>query len=222
MIRLFQSGASWQEAVMMLMAVVVVAFIASPIHECAHAFVAYKQGDPTAKNLGRLTLNPLKHIDPIGGLMILLLGFGYAKPVPINMNNFEHPKRGMALSALAGPVSNLILAFLFMLISSILNIFLWNVSFWIYLYLFFYYCIIINLNLAVFNLLPIPPLDGSRIVNSVLPDRIYYKLMDYERIIQMLLFVLLFTGVLSYPLGLLNNLIYNGMEWLVNLIVGIF
>ena len=160
------------------------------IHEFAHGFVAYKLGDDTAKNLGRLSLNPLRHLDPFGALSMILFHFGWAKPVPINPYNFKKPKRDFALVALAGPFANLICAFfsaflcllfekifigvtfenefLFLFISNVIN----------FLYIFH----IINISLAIFNLIPIPPLDGSRLLGAVLPSKAYFAFMKYERI----------------------------------------
>lgn len=185
------------------------------VHETCHGLVAYWLGDRTAKNAGRLTLNPLKHIDLIGLVMMAFCQFGWAKPVPVDMRNFQHPKRGMALTALAGPVSNLLLGYLAHVLA--LSLMCLNVvvhsGFWSavleFLSLFFRYVEIFCAGLVVFNLFPIQPLDGSKIVFSLLPDRWYLKLMRYERFGALLLVALLFFGVLDKPLvslrdGLLN------------------
>lgn len=209
-----------------LLARLFVIFCVLPIHEFAHAFVAQKCGDDTARLSGRLTTNPLAHIDPIGALMVLIAGFGYAKPVPVNMNNFKRGKRKqqMALVALAGPVSNLIMAFIFMLCFYAISYFgvVTNVSLLYYLYLFFSYACSVNISLAVFNLIPIPPLDGSRILNAVIPDKYYYTIMKYERYIIMVIFVLILTGALNGPINIVSNFIYSGMLNIISTIFGLF
>lgn len=189
-----------------------VVFCTAPIHEFAHAFVAYKLGDHTARLKGRLTINPFAHINWIGALMILLVGFGYADPVPVNIRNvkMKNKKIAMALIALAGPVSNLIMAFV-----SMLGMFLTlkfmdiNTVMGSALYYFLYFITSININLAVFNLLPVPPLDGSRILFAVLPTKYYFSVMKYERYISLAIMVLLFTGILTTPLSYLSNAVFN-------------
>lgn len=190
------------------------AILSITVHETCHGLVAYWLGDPTAKRAGRLTLNPLKHIDLMGLLMMAVVKFGWAKPVPIDMRYFRHPKRGMALTALAGPLSNVILAFLALVLRSTLYFFLWKYGESVllgYLITFCLYVAIISTGLAVFNLIPIPPLDGSKVLFSLLPQQLYLKLMRYERYGMLILVVLLLTGMLDTPLiylrsGLLNAL----------------
>ena len=188
-----------------------VVFCATPLHEFAHALIAVKLGDDTPRLRGRLTINPMAHIDKRGALMIFLFGFGYAKPVEVRMRKFKKPKRDMALVALAGPVSNILQRLVLLFIYNALyhfgsandNIMM------VYMGMFFFYAAVINVNLAVFNLLPIPPLDGSRLATALLPAKYYYKIMQYERYIMIGLFVLLFTGILSTPLSLLSSAVIS-------------
>ena len=170
-----------QSAVYLLVIRLIVALIALPIHECAHGYAAYRMGDNTAQRQGRLTLNPLAHLDPIGTFAIILFGFGWAKPVQINPLNFENPKKGMMLSSLAGPMSNIGLAFLAMVLyklSYIPAVLGYSGAFLSTVETFLLYMISINITLGVFNLIPIPPLDGSRIATYFLPQRIYFKIMQ--------------------------------------------
>lgn len=184
------------------------------IHEFSHGYIAYKLGDPTAKAMGRLTLNPLKHLDIFGALCMVLFRFGWAKPVPVDIRYFKKPKRDFALVAIAGPVSNLICAFLgaflylaffrFATSISIPNEFVYNLLYYTLYFLLAFHQI--NLGLAIFNLIPVPPLDGSRIMSALLPDKLYYKLMRYERQIYIVMILWLFLGdrvsdmLLSLPL----------------------
>ena len=202
-----------------VLSALLVIFLVTPLHECAHAFAAYKLGDPTAKNMGRLSLNPFRHIDWIGAALIMAVGFGWANPVPVNMRNFRNPKGGMALTALAGPVSNLLAATISLFFSNLVFFTRdsWAVTrtaYAIYMILqyFFIYFAEINISLAVFNLIPIPPLDGSRLLTAFLPDRIYYKIMAYERYISFLLIAIVVFGVLDYPLSYLTTSVYNALS----------
>lgn len=186
-----------------------VIFCTMPIHEYAHALIATKLGDSTPKYNGRLTLNPMAHISPMGAIMIFLCGFGYAKPVNVNPRNFKDPKKGMAFTAIAGPISNLIMGFIAIFISTIFARFYYNNSSTLFLaiYYFLYFAGVVNVNLAVFNLLPIPPLDGSRILQLLIPAKYYFKFMQYERYVVLIVFVLILSGVLSGPLSYISGLI---------------
>jgi len=203
---------------MIIMSSLFVVFCCLPIHEFSHALAATKLGDDTAKNQGRLTINPFAHLDLIGTIMIILFGIGYAKPVPVTARNLKNPKRDMALISLAGPISNLVMGF----INNFIAIGLYNgvgyngttAPFII----FFSFAAQINVVLAVFNLLPIPPLDGSKILAAVLPSKAYLKYMQYERYIMIGLMILLFTGVLSVPISFLTDVMMKFISIIPNLI----
>ena len=221
-------------------------FLTLAVHECAHGWASYQLGDPTARNLGRLTLNPLKHIDPIGLLYMIFFRFGWAKPVPVNARYYKKPRRDMALVAAAGPASNLImmvLAVLLLYISYFIYdlavtqnytfAYFWNLSIpylelpipkeigakLMFLWFTFLknFCVL-NASLAVFNLLPIPPLDGSRIAFIFLPVKFYFGIMRYERVIQTVMFVLLFLRVFDGLLSFSTNTLVRGTMWLLELI----
>ncbi len=200
LLNLISGDVGFVEVVIYILSTLAVVFLTMPIHEFAHAFAADKLGDPTPRYQGRLTLNPFAHIDYFGALCILIAGFGWAKPVEINSRNFKNQKGGMAITALAGPLSNLILAFVSLLIVKIIGSFYFT-ELAIYIMKFFLFIAQINIALAVFNLIPVPPLDGSRILGVVLPDRIYYKIMQYEQYIYFGLMAVLISGVLDEALA---------------------
>lgn len=216
------SGGDMRSFIIQLLLSLPIVLLSLSLHEMAHGYVADKLGDPTAKNLGRLTLNPIKHLDPIGFICMLLFGFGWAKAVPINTRYFKKPRRDMAISAAAGPISNVILAFIFAILLKIFYLLLpslpLNNSELIFIiYLFLTLGIRLNITLAVFNLLPVPPLDGSRILYVFLPPKYYFGVMKYERYISLGIMLLLLLGVLDPVL----NFVSGGIMNLIFLVLGI-
>ncbi len=207
---------SFLELMLMVFSYVVLILVMLPIHELAHAWAATKLGDDTARWHGRLTFNPFAHLELWGTLMLFLFGFGYAKPVPVNPRNFQNPKRDMALVALAGPISNLLMATLALLLYRIILVLTasalvvqiaWIVLVWTFAS--------VNVGLAVFNLLPLPPLDGSRILGAVLPYR-WLALTDrYSQYIRIALIFLIASGTLSRPLERLADVVMNGLYRLI-------
>ncbi|MCC8075392.1 MAG: site-2 protease family protein [Clostridiales bacterium] len=202
------------------------AFLCIVIHEMSHGYAALALGDQTAKRSGRLSFNPLHHIDPLGLLLMITAGFGWAKPVPVDMRRFKHPKQGMALTALAGPVSNFILALIALGGASLLYHYaafssqlVYEIVSWFYVFLL--YMAILSVGLGVFNLFPIPPLDGSKVLFSLLPNRLYDWLMHYERYIGILLFALVFLGWLDAPLYAARTAVLTVLCHLVGLPEGI-
>lgn len=222
MLREVISNGFTEETIIQLLALVFVVFCVLPIHEFAHAFVGNLLGDETPRLKGRLTINPMAHIDWMGALLLLFVGFGWGKPVSVNMRNFKmkNKKIGMALVAFAGPLSNIIMAFISLLIMFIVmkysgvgflengNVMIYNNSEGTMAYSliqFLMFAASVNITLAVFNLLPVPPLDGSRLISVILPNRIYYKVMMYERYIAIGIMLLAFTRVLSIPISFLSD-----------------
>lgn len=219
MLSLLRSG-DYLSLMIIILSKCFVIFCCMPVHELAHGYVAYKCGDDTAKLKGRLTINPFAHLDLIGTIMILLFGIGYAKPVPVNPARLRHPRRDMALVALAGPVSNLLMGFVSVFIYYIINAAGSINAGIVALGYFFLYAAQVNVMLAVFNILPIPPLDGAKIFSAVLPDKIYFKIMQYDRYIMIALMILLFTGLLNTPIAWLTNRMLDFISIIPRLIFG--
>lgn len=198
---------SWYQIVQYLVRAVVV-LIAIPFHEAAHALVSHWLGDDTALRAGRLSLNPVRHFDPLGALCMLVGGVGWARPVSVNPRNYRNPKVGMAISAAAGPVSNFLLAWVSMILYKL--VFYSGLSQQVFvLTIFLYDMVVMNISLAVFNLIPVPPFDGSRIALLFLPPRLYFRAMRYERAIMLAVLLLVFLGVLNGPLSIAVNFLWN-------------
>ncbi len=198
------------------------------IHELCHGLAAKALGDDTASRQGRLSLNPLRHLDVFGTIMMLVAGVGWAKPVPVDPRQFKNPKWGMAITALAGPVSNFVLAFAALLLGrgllylalieearTIAELLIWGV-------IFLARVALLSVGLGLFNLIPIPPLDGSRVLFALLPDRLYFKVMRYERYIMIVLFILLWMGLFSTPLNRAIQWVLRGMCGLTGFPVSVF
>lgn len=201
---LFSFGNNFTEFLQKTLFAVVAVIIALSVHECCHAVVAYWFGDKTAKSQGRITLNPFRHMNLIGTLMLLIVGFGWANPVIVDSRNFKKPRLGMALTAAAGPVSNLLTALVFFFLSTFLdssssNVLIQNLS------ELFKYIIIINMSFAIFNLIPFPPLDGSKIIGEMLPLKYRYKYYSLERF--SLIFFLVLIALLKFTdfLSIIKN-----------------
>lgn len=216
-----------------LLIMVPILLIALPFHEYAHGYVAYKLGDPTAKNMGRLTLNPLKHLDLFGTLMMFVARVGWARPVPVNSGYFKDRRKGIILVSLAGPMSNLLLAFAFMLVWGIMVKLLvievipirseTMVTVITWLQVFFQVSILVNISLAVFNMIPVPPLDGSRLISSFIPEESYYRFARYEQFIGLgfLALVIFAPNALSSVIRFFADPIYNSMLTVTSLILGL-
>ncbi len=242
---LFQllGGALDQDSIIILLMSIPIILISLSLHELSHGYVALLCGDPTARNFGRLTMNPTKHLDPIGALMMFLVGFGWAKPVPVNPRNFKNSKRDTALVGLAGPVSNILLAFVCTFLLFLVcrmnglkiieeAIYYTSISaknetskITLVLIQFLSMAITLNLGLAVFNLIPIPPLDGSRIVSAVIPNKYYHSYTNIEQHSRIIFLVLIFSSYIPFPFGSFNylsDLLFFPVDWLRDALYTVF
>ncbi len=205
---------------------VVPALICITLHELSHGYVAYRLGDDTAKRAGRLTLNPIKHLDIMGLIMMVIFRVGWAKPVPVNMYKFKNPKRGMAITALAGPVSNILIAVVFLFLYGLLIIPLSAGAVGQYLLRMMKLTAYISVGLGIFNLIPVPPLDGSKVLFSLMSDESYYKLMRYERYGTIAMVLLVATGILGRPLSAAIQWLYTALipvaQWACALVFKLF
>ncbi len=205
-------GNGWA-GIMELLITALCVFLSLSIHEFSHGLAAYKMGDDTASLSGRLSINPLRHIDPIGAICLFLFGFGWARPVPVNPMRFKKKKAGMVITALAGPFSNFVLAFISVFFMRLLIAFAPEEGIFGQIA---YLCLILtqslaimNISLGLFNLIPVPPLDGSKVLNAILPARIYFKIMQYERYGFIVLILLINIPVVMELLNLCVIWIYN-------------
>lgn len=209
----FVGRMDWAGMTQFLLQIVAV-LLCLTVHEVSHGLAAYALGDPTAKSERRLSMNPLRHIDPFGAIMMLVVGFGWGKPVPVNMRYFKHPKSGMALTALAGPISNFVLAY----VALLLNGLVWGLTSGTsaptaMLMQFLMRVASLSVGLGIFNLVPFPPLDGSKVVEAILPNRIYYHILRYERFGIFLLMAVLWFGILDGPLDAAWYFVMQLLSW---------
>ena len=214
--------------VLQIITKILIIFLVVPIHECAHAWAAHKMGDETAAYSGRLTLNPLAHIDILGALCLLITGFGWAKPVPINPLKFKKQRFGIAITAAAGPLSNLAVSFIAMIIYRIVlslpggsGYFLSSAGDitggFVILYILQFF-ILVNIGLAIFNLIPIPPLDGSKIISYFTSAKLDRWIYEHQLIVNAVFFAVIITGILSKPLNIIGGYVYDLFWFITNFI----
>lgn len=216
----FLRGLDWSVPIQMLLSVLP-ALVCITLHECAHGYAAWRLGDDTAKRAGRITLNPIKHIDVLGLVMLVVFRFGWAKPVPVNVRNFKNPRRDMAITAAAGPLANLLITVVMLFLYGLLLMPLTKLMGTAggYVAETLYITAYLSLTLAIFNIIPIPPLDGSKVLYSFISERSYRKLMYYERygMIALLVIIVIMNRLpfdpLSGAVGWVFNRLFQFAEW---------
>lgn len=211
-----------REGIMALLLSIPGLLLAISMHECAHGYAAYIMGDNTAKYSGRLSLNPLNHLDPIGAICMLLFRFGWAKPVQINPRNFNNQRLGIIIVSLAGPMANFVLGFISCIIFYAINIYATGNTLWEFINMVLLYSIYMNVGFMIFNLIPIPPLDGSKIVMEFLPYNLKYKIYQYERYFGLILIIFVYAGVMTPVLGVLRDYVIRFYEFCSMAIFGLF
>ena len=220
LLRILTSEGEMTEKILFILIALIALLPALTVHEWAHGFSAYKLGDHTAKADGRLSLNPLDHLDPIGSLMLLLFGFGWAKPVPVMTRNFKNPKRDFAITAFAGPFANFVLGFLSALLL-VLSAFipvklgLTGITYEV-LQNVFYFSLMYNVGLGLFNLIPIPPLDGSNILLCLLPNNLAAKYAQIRYYTRYIILGLILCSWLPYPLNMITDIAFLPLDFLRN------
>lgn len=216
---LLRSGGSFAEKLLVLLVWTFCILLSLTVHELFHGLAAHWMGDRTAKNSGRLSLNPLHHLEPVGAICLFLFGFGWAKPVPVNPWNFQHKKGGMALTALAGPLANFLLAFLARIVLILLGRLNSDAVFVEVGCILCGYLTLVNLGLGIFNLIPVPPLDGSKVLGAILPNRFYFKYMDLERYGFIILIVLINLPFFNEFLYVCENAILGFYNFVIGLVL---
>lgn len=208
---------NWNDVLIELLVSIPAVLVCLSVHEAAHGFAAYALGDPTAKHAGRLTLDPIRHLDLVGTICLLLFHVGWAKPVPVNARYFKKPRRDIALVSLAGPMANFLLALIALFLQQIFMSY--HSTIMLAIGLFCYSTAVMSIGLGVFNLIPVPPLDGAKILFSFLPYQVELKFARYQQYIQFGLLALLLLGVLDTPINIAINFVYGLLYTLIGLVL---